>query len=376
MSSEDRYVFIVEWYDCAASLIRTYNLTFYPKENAIEMYDLKNKRVFQKKTEKPDLSLTDLYLGSIINVFSRQLKIVDYADVFTRGAFEIAKEKTFAMIKPDAYGSIGKIITAIEHKGFRISNIRMTKMTLQHAQHFYGEHIGKPFYEELTNFICSDFIVGMELVAGNCIKGWRDLIGPTNCQIARVEAPNSLRALYGQEGVRNACHGSDSTASAKRELDFFFGENSPLRTTALFGDCCTCGVIKPHILAERNIGKILDLILEANFEVSALELFNQDKPTAEEFMCVYKGVLPEYSSLVEHLTVGPCIALEIRQENAVNKFRELCGPHDPELAKTLRPKTVRAQLGLDRVKNAIHCTDLPEDGLLDCEYFFNILQPK
>ena len=61
----------------------------------------------------------------------------------------------------------------------------------------------------------SDFIVGLELVSEDAIKKWRTLIGPTNCQVARVEAPNSLRALYGKEGVRNACHGSDAR---KKEL--------------------------------------------------------------------------------------------------------------------------------------------------------------
>jgi len=91
--AEDRFVFIVEWYDAAASLIRNYNLTFYPKQNAIEMYDLKNKRVFLKKTEMPDLTMQDLYLGSIISVFSRQLKIVEYADVFTKAQFEEVKQK-------------------------------------------------------------------------------------------------------------------------------------------------------------------------------------------------------------------------------------------------------------------------------------------
>lgn len=58
--------------------------------------------------------------------------------------------------------------------------------------------------------MCSDFVVGMELVGDDCIKKWRSLLGPTNCQIARVEAPNSIRAMFGSEGVRNACHGSDS----------------------------------------------------------------------------------------------------------------------------------------------------------------------
>jgi nucleoside-diphosphate kinase len=66
--------------------------------------------------------------------------------------------------------------------------------------------------------------------------------------------------------------------------------------------------------------------------------------------------------------------MEIRQENVVEAFRKLCGPHDPEIAKTLRPGTIRAKFGEDRVCNAIHCTDLPEDGVIECEYFFSILQ--
>ena len=220
----------------------------------------------------------------------------------------------------------------------------------------------------------SDFVVGMELVGDDSIKKWRRLLGPTNCQIARVEAPNSIRALFCTEGVRNACHGSDSPQSAKRELEFFFGANTKLRTTATFTNC-SCAVLKPHIYQEGNVGKVLDMILAGGFEISALELFILDKPVAEEFLDVYKGVLPEYSALVEHMTSGPVIALEVRQDNVVQAFRELCGPHDPELAKTLRKGTIRAELGKDRVKNAIHCTDLPEDGVLEVEYFFNILQP-
>jgi len=94
----------------------------------------------------------------------------------------------------------------------------------------------------------SDFVVGMELVADNCVLKWRQLIGPTNCHVARVEAPNSLRALYGTEGVRNACHGSDSrkkiifflkvnafllkAGSAQRECDFFFSEKTKLKVNS------------------------------------------------------------------------------------------------------------------------------------------------
>jgi len=107
-----------------------------------------------------------------------------------------------------------------------------------------------------------------------------------------------------------------------------------------------------------------------------MEMFTLDKATSEEFYEVYKGVVPEYTALTEHMTTGPCIALEVRQENAVKSFRDLVGPADPEIAKNLRPNTIRARFGLDKVKNAVHCTDLPEDGTLESEYFFSILQKE
>jgi nucleoside-diphosphate kinase len=71
---------------------------------------------------------------------------------------------------------------------------------------------------------------------------------------------------------------------------------------------------------------------------------------------------------------GPCIVLEVRQENVVKAFRDLCGPMDPEIAKNLRPNTIRARFGIDRIRNAVHCTDLPEDGSLESEYWFSIQQ--
>jgi len=105
-----------------------------------------------------------------------------------------------------------------------------------------------------------------------------------------------------------------------------------------------------------------------------MELFNLSRPVVEEFCDVYKGVLPEYLPLIEHMSSGPMLALEVRQENVVHALRELCGPHDPEIAKHLRPNTLRAKFGYDRVRNAVHCTDMPEDGTLECQYFFDSLQ--
>jgi nucleoside-diphosphate kinase len=105
-----------------------------------------------------------------------------------------------------------------------------------------------------------------------------------------------------------------------------------------------------------------------------MEMFCLDKPTAEEFFEVYKGVLPEFVGMIEAMTQGPCIVMEIRQEGVVKSFRDLCGPMDPEIAKNLRPNTIRAKFGHSRSVNAIHCSDLEEDGSLECEYFFSIQQ--
>jgi len=217
----------------------------------------------------------------------------------------------------------------------------------------------------------SDVIVAMELIADQASSKWQAMMGPESPDQARSEAPRSIRAMFGQDTVRNAVYGSDGAASAEGEIDFFFGDSSAWPTTALFNNCTLC-IVRPHAFTTSG-GEIVDHILTEGFEISALRLWYMDKATAEEFLEVYKGVLPEYHDMVSQLCTGPSLVLEVRQENAVDSFRKLVGPHDPEVAKHLRPATLRAKFGIDRVKNAMHCTDLPEDGLLEVEYFFNIL---
>ena len=78
-------------------------------------------------------------------------------------------------------------------------------------------------------------------------------------------------------------------------------------------------------------------------------------------------------------TAGPCIAVEVADRdgagcNPVEPFRQLCGPADPDLARVLRPASLRARFGTNHILNAVHCTDLPEDGRLETQYFFQILQ--
>lgn len=136
---EERYAFKTEWFDKQAELIRHYLFTFYPKDNSVEMvsvaalttvqYDLKNKRIFMKRNQVEGISVRELFIGSQVSVNSRQLKLVDYADIFTQRRFENSAGRTFAMVKPDCYTQTGKIMDAIYQSGFTISKLKMSKFS-------------------------------------------------------------------------------------------------------------------------------------------------------------------------------------------------------------------------------------------------------
>lgn len=374
MAAEDRYVFHVEWFDQQADVIRRYMMTYFPRDNSVSMYDTKNHRPFLKRSEYAEVSLADMYIGATVTVLARQLKIVDYADDHTRKALENMKCRTLAMIKPDAYNNMGRILSAITQSGIVVSKLNMVRMDNASATAFVNMQEGEGSGPEHVQLLTSDVIVVMELIGQDVVNMWQAMMGPFSPSEAQAQAPRSIRAQLGTDDVRNAVHGSANNEKAEQEVDFFFGPGKNWPTTALFNNCTLC-IVRPHAFVS-GAGEIVSRILAEGFEISAMCLWHLDKAGAEEFLEVYKGVLPEYHDMVAQLGAGACLVMEVRQEDAVNSFRSLVGPHDPEVAKHLRSSTIRAQFGLDRVRNAVHCTDLPEDGLLEVEYFFNILYAR
>mmetsp|Transcript_11075 Transcript_11075/g.18543 ORF Transcript_11075/g.18543 Transcript_11075/m.18543 type:complete len:189 (-) Transcript_11075:634-1200(-) len=181
---EERFVFETEFYDQQADIIRHYRLFFFPKDNSIEMYDKKMNRVFLKRIETPNVALSDLYVGSSVTLFGRVLNIMEYGDLATQRKQASERQSTFAMIKPDSYQNMGKIIDAVQSEGFVINKLKLSKFNNESATQFYAEHVGKPFFENLSTFMTSDVCIGMELVKDDAISGWRKFIGPTNTQKA------------------------------------------------------------------------------------------------------------------------------------------------------------------------------------------------
>ena len=133
-------------------------------------------------------------------------------------------ERTFVMLKPDAVQRclIGDIIARFERCGLKLVAMKFIIMTEELAQEHYKEHIGKPFYDKLVSYITSGPVVPMVFEGTNAVDLVRKLVGATDPQTA---SPGTIRADYAQEIGRNIIHGSDSKASAEREIALFFNDS-------------------------------------------------------------------------------------------------------------------------------------------------------
>ncbi|HEY9744954.1 MAG TPA: nucleoside-diphosphate kinase [Oculatellaceae cyanobacterium] len=136
-------------------------------------------------------------------------------------------ERTFIALKPDAVqrGLIGEIITRFERKGFKLVGLKLMNVTRAMAEEHYSEHSAKPFFKGLVDFITSGPIVAMAWEGDNVVETARKMMGSTNPKDA---APGTIRGDFSVDLGRNVIHGSDSVASAERELKIFFAEGELL----------------------------------------------------------------------------------------------------------------------------------------------------
>ena len=130
-------------------------------------------------------------------------------------------ERTLSIIKPDGVANdvIGEICSHIEDYALHIVAARMVWLTREKAEAFYAEHKGKDFFDGCMDFMCSGPIMVQVLEGDNAIKTWREIMGPTNPTDAEQ---STIRGIFGSELPRNVVHGSDSSESANREIEFFF----------------------------------------------------------------------------------------------------------------------------------------------------------
>lgn len=135
--------------------------------------------------------------------------------------------RTYTMIKPTAMrkGYMAAIMNKIAEGGFKIIAAKMTQLSKAEAEAFYSIHRGRPFFEELTNFMSSGPIMAMAIEKENAVEAYRNYIGSTNPAEA---ADGTIRKLYGTNIGENAVHGSDSDENAANEIKFFFSDREIL----------------------------------------------------------------------------------------------------------------------------------------------------
>ncbi|BHF68316.1 Nucleoside diphosphate kinase 7 [Sparganum proliferum] len=361
MADEIKYAFIVEWYNDESGLITKYKLLFFPSDNSVEME-------------------SDLFIGSSINILARHLCIVDFGDEFTAKVMAGNSERCVCIISPSGTCKAGTYVSDLEKNGFKVINIKMLYLSSMEVRKYFANEVECEFLDKLTSALADHGMIALELMRRDANAILR--------QIVYGKASGDQIDLFANPDIFVLAH--DAEAAAKQAHLLFSTPSS--QSSRLIGNIldCTCAVVKPHALNDGHLGEIWASIQEKGFCVVAAQVFRLSKVDAAEFLEVYKGVIAEYPEVVEEFTSGPCVAMQIANsynaetfdpnrgpddpQSVQHRFREFVGPMDPEIARYLKPETIRARFGINLIKNALHCTDLPDDVPIEIDFFFRILE--
>ncbi|NXY04017.1 TXND3 protein, partial [Pteruthius melanotis] len=249
-------------------------------------------------------------------------------------------ERTLAIIRPSLLKERREsIIQRIKDDGFQIAMQKEIILSEEQVRTFYKEHslifllmILFPLYSGPTLILA--------LTRENAVSHWRHLLGPKTLEEAK-ENPQSLRAQYSIQNVPiNQLHGSSTFLDAQKELEFFFPEEK------------TFALIKPDA-AKSHKDEIMKKVKEAGFSISRVKEQALTREMAAQFYKDHEGK-PFFEDLVNFMTEGPSVIMVLSKENAVEEWRQLMGPTDPEEAKKTSPESIRAQFAHDILSNAVH----------------------
>lgn len=285
-----------------------YIVKYYAESDSIEMIEEKNRKLFLKKCKRPaSMSTKDLHVNGKITIHGRAMTISAYQDAFTESRCQARREEAFIVTEMGA--GLGDVFDAIDRNDMQIKRVNAV-------------------YEGNTPVVAISAV-----------------------------GPNATNTLE-RDGVRT----SDTT-----DRNAYFNGSKTFAGTL---NSSTCVIIQPSAVAADQTGGIIRMILSQGYEISAMGMFELNQVQAAEFLEVYKDVVPFYNDKVSELSSGPCIALEVRAENAVQTFRMTAGPWDVDMARALATDSIRGAYGVNNSQNAVHCTELPKDAFDEVNYFF------
>ncbi|XP_032908914.1 thioredoxin domain-containing protein 3 [Catharus ustulatus] len=269
-------------------------------------------------------------------------------------------ERTLAIIRPSLLKERrDSIMQRIKDDGFQIAMQKEIILSEEQVRTFYKEHVDQDYFPVLLEQMTSGPTLVLALTRENAVLHWRRLLGPKTLEEAK-ENPESLRAQYAIENVPiNQLHGSSTTSDAQKELEFFFPEEQ------------TFALIRPDA-AKTHKDEIMKKVKEAGFSISKIKEQALTREMAAEFYKDHEGK-PFFEQLVDCMAQGPSVIMVLSKENAVEEWRQLMGPTDPEEAKKTCPESIRAQFAHDILSNAVHGSSNLEHAQRSIQFAFGEL---
>ncbi|KAM9199214.1 LOW QUALITY PROTEIN: thioredoxin domain-containing protein 3 [Mergus octosetaceus] len=309
-----------------------------------------------EETPETESILNMCDVQSSIEDASRQLAF--FFPNFGQNKTEQKFEKTLALVRPCLLRERrDSIIQRIKDDGFEIAIQKEINLSEEKAREFYKEHENEDYFPFLLEEMTSGPTLVLALTRENAVAHWRNLLGPKIVEEAKKDNTNSIRAQYALDNIPiNQLHGSSSPNDAQKELEFFFPQEH------------TLALIKPDA-AKKHKDDIMQKVKDAGFTISKIKEEALSREMATQFYKDHEGK-PFFEELVACMTEGPSVVMVLTKENAVQEWRQLMGPTDPEVAKESSPESIRAQFAQDILSNAVHGSSTREHALESIECIF------
>jgi nucleoside-diphosphate kinase len=331
---DPRLCFLCEYKDDIANLTRELQLLYFYQDNSVELTDLKTKKIFLRRISCPGLRREQFYLGGSVMVFGRIMTLTRFGDEVTRQLTEESAEFTMLVLRDNLLPKIGSVLAILcEECGFGIKEMRTVSVTPN-----VSDAVGLP-----ASF------TGRPVVVMQAVR--RQAVACGVSFVSRVGASSVAVAENSQQAADWTCLLDEPSSAVQGNY------NSSVI------------LVKPHAL--HLGGELVQFIAqEANVTVSAIRSLSQSSHEADYLLQPYKGVLVDYSATVQSISGNVWVVQFVsnaQDQNVLDVVRAVCGPFDPAVAKALAPTTLRARYGLDRVHNAVHCTDVAADAVVYAE---------
>nr|KAF6319891.1 NME/NM23 family member 8 [Myotis myotis] len=318
--------------------------------------------------KKWDSSLEEYLVKENIRQFCDVEEDVDNVnkliDIFFPDFKNMKLEKTLALLRPDLFQEKKEdVLNIIKNEGFNILMQRPVVLSEEEARTLCKEYENENYYEKVIENMTSGPSLALVLVRENSLQHWKELIGPSTVGEAKRYLPNSLCVQFAMENLPiNQLYGSDSLEAAEREIQYFFPPQN------------TLAVIKPQAtLKQREM--IFNRIKEAGFDIIQMKEILLTKEHADKIY--YKIAQKDfYNSVLEVLSEGPSLVMILSKWNAIADWRRLMGPTDPSEAKFLSPNSLRAQFGINLLKNAVHGSSNATEAMQTIQNIFEEVDPE